>query len=34
MVSLAELERWIGDNVQEVRRIRELDAKQKGVFEK
>jgi hypothetical protein len=34
MVSLTELERWIGDNVQEVRRIRELDAKQKGVFEK
>jgi hypothetical protein len=34
IVSLAELERWIGDNVQEVRRIRELDAKQKGVFEK
>jgi hypothetical protein len=33
VVSFLELARWIGDNVQEARRIRELNDRQAGVFE-
>jgi hypothetical protein len=34
MVSLLELARWVGDNVQQVRRIRDLEEKETKVFEK
>jgi hypothetical protein len=33
MVSLPEFVRWIDDTLQEERRIRQLDAQQRGVFE-
>jgi hypothetical protein len=33
MVSLSEFARWIDDTLQEERRIRQLDAQQRGVFE-
>lgn len=33
IVSFGELERWLTDNLQEAQRIRQLDAKQRGLFD-
>jgi len=33
VVSFTDLERWLSDNLQEAQRIRQLDSKQRGLFE-